>query len=207
MARWIRVMFEQGGEHTPVAFTVHEAHIGERQVDGLPVVPFEGLADSHPPDRAALFAASGYRRTNALRAEVCEQARGAGYELPNLLCPGASVFGEIGDNIAIAPGGVVMPHAKLGSGSILSACATVGHDAVVGECCYLSAHSGVLGRGRVGDRCFLGAGALVRNGISVGERSVIGAGALIMKDAAPDSVYSMPGTKPREILSSELDDL
>ena len=36
---------------------------------------------------------------------------------------------------------------------------------------------------------------------------MIGAGALIMKDTAPDSVYSVPGTPPRDILSSELDDL
>ena len=36
---------------------------------------------------------------------------------------------------------------------------------------------------------------------------MIGAGALIMKDTAPDSVYSVRGTQPRDVLSSELDDL
>ena len=36
---------------------------------------------------------------------------------------------------------------------------------------------------------------------------MIGAGALIMKDTAPDSVYSVRGTPARDILSSELEDL
>lgn len=207
LARWVRVMFERATEHTPVAFTLHAEYMEESLVEGLPVVPFEGLAQSHPPDRVSLFCAAGYRNTNGLREQICDQARAAGYDLPNLVSPGAEVFGELGDNVAVAPGAVVMPYATVGSGSILCACSMVGHDAAVGDCCYLSPYAVVLGRGRVGNRCFLGGRALVRNAVSVGDRSVIGAGALIMKDTAPDSVYSVPGTPPRDILSSELDNL
>ena len=207
LARWVRVLFERETEHTPVAFTVHAEYIQESQVDGLPVVPYEGLSESHPPDRCSVFVASGYRGMNGLRADVCAEARERGYELPNVICPTASVNGTLGDNVCVSPGVAVMPHATVGAGTILCAGSSVSHDAAVGDYCYLAGQAAVFGRARVGDRCFLGADATVRNGVSVGERSVIGAGALIMKDTAPDSVYSVPGTPPRDILSSELDDL
>ena len=207
LARWVRALFDQDSAHTPVAFTVHAEYMRERELEGLPVVPFEDLQSSHPPDRFELFAASGYRQTNALRAEVCEQARAAGYRLPNLVAAGANVYGNLGDNVALGPGAVVMPFATVGSGSIVCVSTTVSHDAVVGDYCYLATDCVLMGRSRVGDRCFIGGGARIRNGVSVGDRSVIGAGALIMKDTAPDSVHSVPGTPPREIRSSELDDL
>jgi sugar O-acyltransferase (sialic acid O-acetyltransferase NeuD family) len=207
LARWVRVLFERETEHAPVAFTVHAEYLGEERLDGLPVVPFEEIVDSHPPDRNSLFVASGYRGLNGLRAETCAEARAAGYELPNLVSGTSSVHGELGDNVAVSPGAHVMPYASVGSGTILAVGATVSHDARVGESCYLSPQACVLGRAVVGDRCFIGGGARIRNGVKVGERCVIGAGALIMKDTPSDSVHSVPGTPAREIHSSELADL
>ena len=121
LARWVRVLFERETEHTPVAFTVHAEYIQESQVDGLPVVPYEGLSESHPPDRCSAFVASGYRGMNGLRADVCAEARERGYELPNVICPTASVYGTLGDNVCVSPGVAVMPHATVGAGTILCA--------------------------------------------------------------------------------------
>lgn len=207
LARWTRVVFERDTDRTPVAFTVHGEHLDDEQLDGLPVVPFEQLGKSHPPDRCALFVASGYRGSNRLRAEVCAQARSEGYELPTAVCRGSAVYGALGDNVVISPGAVVMPHARVGDGVVICAGSSIGHDAAVGEYSYISAQAAVMGRARIGERSFLGGGAVIRNGVSVGPRSVIGAGALIMKDTEPDSVHSVPGTPPREIRSYDLDDL
>src|SRR5262245_33372538 len=206
LPRWARVMFEIDPNHTPVAFTVHADYIQADQLEGLPVVPFEGLTESHPSDRFSLFVASGYRRMNALRSEICDQGRRAGYQMPTLVCPGAHVFGALGDNVLVSPGAVVMPHAQVGDGTVLNSGSIVSHDASVGQCCFLAAQATVLGRAVVGDRCFLGAGARIRNSIRVGARSLIGAGVLIMKDTPEDSVYSVPSTQPRDILSTELDE-
>jgi sugar O-acyltransferase (sialic acid O-acetyltransferase NeuD family) len=208
LARYVRVYFDRQTPHTVVAFTVHQAYLDSAQVDGLPVVPFEGLPESHPPERFSMFVAAGYRRANQLRATICEQGREAGYELPTFVSPDATYLGEPpGDNVLIQPGSVVLPFAKVGSGTFVSASSIVGHHATVGRFVYIGPHVTMMGRSVVGDNCFVGAGARIRNSISVGARSVIGAGALIMKDAAEDSVYSVPGTPPREILSSELGDL
>ena len=148
---------------SPVAFTVHADYTPGDKLEGLPVVAFEELADSHSPDRCSVFVASGYREMNRLRADVCAQARERGYELPNVICPTASVYGTLGDNVAVSPGVAVMPHASVGAGTILGANAIVSHDAAVGEYCYLAGQAAVLGRARVGDRCFIGADATIRN--------------------------------------------
>lgn len=207
-AREVRVYFDRQTPHTVVAFTVHRAYVNSPQVDGLPVVPFEGLPESHPPESFSMFVAAGYRGTNQLRATICEQSREAGYELITFVSPDATYLGEPpGDNVMIAPGSVVQPFAKVGSGTIVCAFTNVGHHATVGRYVYIGPHVCMMGRSIVGDNCFVGAGARIRNSVSVGARSVIGAGSMIMKDAAEDSVYSVPGTPPREILSSELDDL
>lgn len=206
MARWARVVFERDSELTPVAFTVHREYTDGEELEGLPVVPFENLTESHPPGSCSLFVASGYRGTNALRAEVCGQARGAGYRLPTLVCRNGSSYGELGDNVIVSPAAAVMPHASVGNGSIVCVGATVAHDVTVGEYTYLSSQAVLMGGCRIGDRCFIGGGAKIRDGVSVGDRSVIGAGALIMKDTEPDSVHSVRGTPPREIRSYDLDD-
>lgn len=207
LARWARVVFERDSDWDPVAFAVHREYMQGARLEGLPVVAYEDLAESHPPDRCSLFVASGYRGTNALRAEICADARAIGYELPTLVCRTASVYGELGDNVLISPGAAVMPNASVGSGSIVCVGASVGHDVSVGEYTYASTQAILMGGCRVGERCFLGGGSMIRNGVSVGARSVIGAGALIMKDTEPDSVHSVKGTPPREIRSYDLDEL
>jgi sugar O-acyltransferase (sialic acid O-acetyltransferase NeuD family) len=208
LARWVRVYFDRQSPHNVVAFTVHREHLDATEVDGLPVVPFEGITESHPPARCSMFVAAGYRGLNQLRAAICEQSRRAGYELVTFVSPGATYLGERpGDNVVIAPGVVVQPYAKVGSGTVICAGTNVGHHAEVGRYAYIGPLAIMMGRSVVGDHCFVGAGATIRNSTSVGARSVIGAGAMIMKDAAEDSVYSVPGTPPREILSSELDHL
>ena len=45
--------------HEIAAFTVQEAYLRERTFHGLPVVPYEAVNESHPPDRFAMFVPLG----------------------------------------------------------------------------------------------------------------------------------------------------
>ena len=65
--------------HEVVAFTVHRDRIGERPSShGLPVVPFEDLAETHPPAEHDMYVAVGYAKVNRVRAAICEEAKAQG---------------------------------------------------------------------------------------------------------------------------------
>ena len=63
-----RFYFEHDSRLEPVAFTATADHISADTFQGLPLVPFESLDDSHPPDSFALFVAVGYAGVNRVRA-------------------------------------------------------------------------------------------------------------------------------------------
>ena len=71
VTRFVRYMIEHETDDEVVALTVDGAHIGDAEVFGLPVVPFEDLQHSHPPDDFGMFVALGYTRVNKLREEKC----------------------------------------------------------------------------------------------------------------------------------------
>ena len=61
-AQVARVYFDRDSEYRVVAFTVDGAYITEKTVLGVPVVPFEDLERSHPPDTHAMHISVSFRR-------------------------------------------------------------------------------------------------------------------------------------------------
>ena len=80
-ARVARVYLDVDSAHRVVAFTANERYIESDELDGLPVVPFESLAESHPPERHPMFVAIGFSGVNRARREVYEECKERGYEL------------------------------------------------------------------------------------------------------------------------------
>ena len=71
MATFAHTVLTHDSPHEVVAFTVDGAYMTERTVLGLPVVPFEDLERSYPPDAYAMHISVSFRRVNKLRAEMC----------------------------------------------------------------------------------------------------------------------------------------
>jgi len=65
----------------------------------------------------------------------------------------------------------------------------IGHDAVIGDHCFISSHVVISGRVNVGEYCFLGVNATIRNAITIAPETLVGAGSIIMTDTEPKSVY------------------
>ena len=77
-----------------VAFTVDEAYLDAPEINGLPVVPFETLAHTHPPATHAMLVAIGFSRINKARAETYERSKARGYELISYVSSRASLVGR-----------------------------------------------------------------------------------------------------------------
>src|SRR5262245_32928913 len=109
--------FASDSDHRLVAFTVDGDHLREDHCLGRPVVPFESVAASFPPDRVGLFVAVSYSRINALRTEKVAAAKGLGYRLASYLSSRATAFRgfELKDNCFILEDNTIQPFARVGS--------------------------------------------------------------------------------------------
>lgn len=174
-----------------VAFTANRQFIQGDEFNGLPLVPFEDIEGSYPPDKYGMFVAIGYRDVNRLRAEKYEEAKAKGYPLLSYMNSKVAHWGEteIGDNTFIFENQTIQPFVKIGNDVIIWSGNHIGHHSEIGDHCFISSHVVISGRVQIGRYCFLGVNATFRDGISIGEGCVIGAGALILRDLPSGGVY------------------
>ena len=196
-AQVARFLYDRDSPHQTVAFTVHGDHMQERELEGLPVVPFEDLANQFPPSEHEMFVAIGYKRVNQLRAEVCEQAKRASYTLATYVSSKATWWGQsIGENCFVFEDNTIQPYVEIGDDVVLWSGNHIGHHSVIGSHCFITSHVVVSGHVTVGPYSFIGVNASIRDAISIGSANVIGAGSLIMKSTADHEVYIAQRTKP-----------
>lgn len=151
----VRVLLEECG---------HEFAGFIDDVNGGPDVlgAFDAVAGTHPPAAHACVNAVGYKDL-AARRRVTDRVLAAGYAMPALVHPRASV----GATSTIAPGALVMAGAlvdakvAIGAHVVIWGGAVVSHDSVVGANTFLSPNSTICGCCRIGPDCFIGAAAVV----------------------------------------------
>jgi sugar O-acyltransferase (sialic acid O-acetyltransferase NeuD family) len=183
--------------HPVAAFTVHERYIpAGGSVAGRPVVAFEELVETHPPDAFAMYVAIGFSRVNQARAEIYGECRSRGYELITYVNSRATQWGEIelGDNTFIFEENVIQPNVAIGSDVVLWSGNHIGHDTRIGDHVFIASHAVISGNCRIGDYSFVGVNATFRDGITVAPRCVIGAAAVIMSDTEEGDVYAVRNT-------------
>jgi sugar O-acyltransferase (sialic acid O-acetyltransferase NeuD family) len=206
-AQVARVYLDRDSDRRVVAFTVDSNFVGDRELNGLPVVPFESLTESHAPTTHDMLVAIGFSRVNRARAEVYDRCKAQGYDLISYVSSRATVVGdlEVGDNCFVFEENVLQPFVRLGNDVVLWSGNHIGHHARVGDHTFVASHAVVSGRVTIGERCFVGVNATFRDGITVADDCVIGAGALIMKDTEHGGVYGVRGTEALPKKSWELE--
>ena len=189
--------FTHDSDYEVVAFTVSADRIERDEIFGLPVIPFEEVAECYPPPEFAMFVAVGYARVNHVRADFYERAKAKGYELVTYVSSRATTWPglEIGDNSFVFEDNTIQAFAKVGSDTVLWSGNHIGHHSRIGDHCFITSHVVVSGYVEVGAYTFIGVNATLRDSITIGEENVIGAGALIMKSTADREVYIEPRTK------------
>jgi sugar O-acyltransferase (sialic acid O-acetyltransferase NeuD family) len=205
-ARIAAVYLRTDSPYEVAAFTVHRSFIAEPTLSGLPVLPFETITQSHPPDRYAMLVAAGFSRVNRLRTEIYLEAKRLGYDFISYVSTKALMVGEptIGENTFIFEANVIQPYVTVGRNVILWSGNHVGHDVTIGDHVFVASHAVISGNVTIGESCFVGVNATFRDGVTVAPRCVIGAGALIMKDTIEGGVYAVRGTRALDVKSWDL---
>ncbi len=173
------------------AFCADAAFIESREFTGLPLVPFEEVLNSHPPNDFDMFVALSYSKLNETRARKYEEAKAKGYKLISYVCSRSVSWGdtEIGDNCFIFENQTIQPFVKIGNNVTVWSGNHIGHHSTIGDHCFITSHVVVSGHVEIGSYCFLGVNSTLRDGIKLAPRTVIGAGATIVKNTVEGGVY------------------
>ena len=188
------------------AFTVDRAFINEQTFCGKPVIPFDEITESCPPDRCEMMVAMGYSGVNRVRTEKFLAAKAAGYFCGSYISSQACVAGNVrmGENCLIFEHNTVQPFSVIGDNVTLWSGNHVGHHVSIGNHCFIASHVVISGGVSIGEACFIGVNATIRDHVRVGARCVIGAGALLLSDAEPEGVYLGTATERSRVPSSRL---
>lgn len=198
--------FRNDSDREIAAFTVDQDFLSKDQLFDLPVVPFERIAESHPPDEFDIFIAVSYTKLNAVRMDKFNAAKNHGYQMASYISSKASILNEnqIGENCFILEDNTVQPFSKIGNNVTLWSGNHIGHHSSIKDHAFISSHVVISGGVVVGEQCFLGVNCTVRDHVTIGERSVLGAGTLLLADAEPESVYMTKGTEKSRVPSTRL---
>lgn len=189
-----------------VAFTANQWAIKEKEIFGLPVVPFENIESVYPSSEFQMFVAVGYLKMNKVRAQICSEAKEKGYDLLTYVNSKVTKWGEldIGENCFIFENVVIQPFVKIGNDVIMWSGNHIGHHSTIGDHCFITSHVVVSGNVKIGPYCFLGVNSTIRDGINIAPECVIGAGSLILEDTQEKGVYTSEKAKMLPITSDML---
>lgn len=150
----------------------------------LPDCPVLGPLDRHLSLRTEFDAAIIALGNNALRQTWLRTLIEAGWTVPALVHPAATVsrHGVLEAGVTVCPGAVVGVLARIGQAAIVNTGASVDHDCVVGAAVHISPGAHIGGGTTIGDRSWIGIGAAICHGLTIGADTVVGAGAAVIQD-------------------------
>jgi acetyltransferase-like isoleucine patch superfamily enzyme len=177
-------------DHEIVAFTADAAYIKEKSHRGLPVVPFEEVERSYPPDEFRMLTLLGYEDMNGLRERKFKESKAKGYTLESYIA--SDIFRvepiNVGENCFILDNQSISLDVQIGDNVVMWSSNHVGDMSVIEDHVWLSSQVAIAANVRIGKGAFLGIGATVANGVSVGARSFVGADVLLSGDLAEGAV-------------------
>lgn len=210
IAEVAKVYIEAHGEHRIVGFTVDAEYARLDKFAGLPLVPWQRLETSFPPDQVELLGPLSYRRMNELRRDRYYEGKARNYRFASYIHPHSHIYTtDIGENCFILEANVIQPFVKIGNNVMIWSSNHLGHHCEIGNHCFIASHVGIAGGARIGERCFLGGKVGVSDGVTVGEACFLGFGVRVMKDlppgsvivrGTPDKVENFPSSRLRRLI-------
>jgi len=206
LAKLIQKYLTRDSPHEIVAFTSHQEFINKKNIDGIPVIPFEKIEDKFPVDKFTMFIAVGYSELNKKREKIFIEAKNKGYELLSYVHPSTKLWDdfEMGENCFIFENNVIQPSVKLGDNVIIWSNNVISHHCEIKDHNFIISHVAIAGNVTIEPYCFVGMNATIRNSLTIAKECVIGAGTVILEDTKEGEVYVSNSTKKLPIRSNEL---
>jgi sugar O-acyltransferase (sialic acid O-acetyltransferase NeuD family) len=186
--------FDADSPYEVVAFAVERPFVKTDTLLGRPVIAFEDLGQTFPPDEHEVYVAIAYTQLNRLRTRLLNAAKRAGYRAASYMSPSAFVRRnvEVGEHCFIGDHTVIHPFASIGNNVILWSGNHIGHHTRVRDNVFVAMHGVVAGNSDVGTNVFIGANACIADGVAIATDCWIAPGATIVKDTEEGQFYRGP---------------
>lgn len=195
----------QEGKHEIVAFTLHQQYIENENFLNLPVVPFETLEASYPPQDFQIFAPLSSAKMNSIRQRIYEQIKFKGYRCISYISPRATYYETpIGENCFIFENNVIQPFTMIGDNVVMWSGNHLGHHSSIADHCFIASHVVISGHVTIEQNCFIGVNATLNNGITVARNTFIGSGALVTASTKEFGVYPGAAAELSRVPSNKL---
>jgi sugar O-acyltransferase (sialic acid O-acetyltransferase NeuD family) len=187
------------------AFTVNKQYLDVESFQGLPVVSFENIENTYPPDQYDMFIAIGYHDLNKVRENRCKEAISKGFNLVSIVSPRSNLPANVvhGWNCFIMPPAIIHPCVKLGNNVFIWNGAMVGHHSIIEDHCWLTSCCNISGNVHFGSNVFMAVNATVGHSVKIGKNCFLGANTLITKDLEEEKVVIAESSKPIRLTSSQ----
>lgn len=177
LAKWY---LDNDSDYTVGGFTVDAQYLGERNFEGLPVVPWEEMAVTYPAEDYLLFAPINPASMNQARHRVWQRGLAAGYRFISYISSKATVLSDnIGENCFILEDNTIQPFTKIGSNTVLWSGNHIGHETEIGDNVFVTSQVVISGNCNIGDYSFFGVNSTVRDSIAIAEGTFVAMAAAV----------------------------
>jgi sugar O-acyltransferase (sialic acid O-acetyltransferase NeuD family) len=192
--------FTYDSPYEVAAFSVEESFIKEKELFGLPVIPFEELENLYDPSKYKVFVAVTYTQLNRVRTRLYQEAKQKGFSAISYVSSKAFVWRnvKIGENCFIFENNVIQYHTQIGNNVIIWSGNHIGHRTQIRDNCYIASHAVISGYCEIGENCFLGVNCSLNDRIKIAKDCIIGNGAVVIKDTEEGKVYVGNPARPTD---------
>ena len=187
------------------AFTVHSKYIVDNQFNNLPVVAFEEVETSYPPEKFDVFVAVGYHDMNNLRKSVMHEFIEKGYNLISFIHPNSGVPKDlkIGKNCFIMNQVNIHPRVEIEDGVFVWSGAMIGHHSKIGACTWITSSANIGGNVTIGENCFLALNSNISHSVILGNEVFLGSNTLVTQNLKDGATVIAENHKPIKFTSKQ----
>lgn len=154
--------------------------IGKKEYYNMRVFTFEEVKNFFKNDEIEFVVSLGDTENKEL---LYEKVKKAGYKFATIIDSSAKIScgAKIKEGVVLASA-YISSDVEIGSGSLISEGAIIGHDVKIGKYCQISPGAFIGGYSNIGDNVFIGPMATIRDRITVGKSAVVAMGAAVYND-------------------------
>ena len=168
-----------------VGFCVDKGYIKSDKFLNIPLVPFETVEDTFPPNEYKMFVAVGYKNMR-LRKELYKKTIRKGYNHINYISSKAILDKSniIGKNNAILHNVVLEPFCKIGNNNVINTNVIICHHAEVMNDCFIAAKALVGGFTIIKNNCFLGFSSTILQKLVIEDETLVAASSVVNRNSS-----------------------
>lgn len=179
------------GNREVKAFVVHKKYCLAHKLMGLPILPFEDVANHFPAAESACYICIGYNGMNKPRQAIAALLENLGYGILDFRHPGAIIKAQsLGIGNIFFANTIIDFFTNVGSYNIFYPKSLVSHHSTIGSYNFFAVSSCIAGHCKIGDGNFIGANSTVANNIEIADHCLLGAGAYLYKNLDTMRVFA-----------------